>query len=106
MSDYERIYAESLNDPGEFWARAAEAVHWYRRWDKVLDDSRPPYYRWFRGGIVNSCYNALDLHVANGRGDQAALIYDSPMTGTIQVFTYRDMLDRVTLLAGALTGLG
>ena len=78
MSDYKTTYAESLDSPGEFWARAAGEVHWHRKWDKVLDDSRPPFYRWFTGGMLNTCHNALDVHVENGRGNQAALIYDSP----------------------------
>src|ERR1043166_4323271 len=106
MPDYESAYSESLTAPDRFWARAAEAVHWYRKWDKVLDDSRVPFYRWFRGGMVNTCYNALDLHIANGRGDQVALIYDSPITRAVQVFTYRELLDRVARFAGALAGMG
>ena len=70
-----------LNEPEAFWAKAAEDVHWYKKWDTVLDDSRKPFYRWFTGGMTNSCYNALDLHVENGRASQTALIYDSPVTG-------------------------
>jgi propionyl-CoA synthetase len=104
--NFDEIYAQSLNDPESFWAQAAEDVHWYKKWDKVLDDSRPPFYRWFTGGVVNSCYNALDLHVENGRADQPALIYDSPVTETIKTFTYRELLDQVARFAGVLTDQG
>ena len=68
----------SLREPESFWGQAAEAIHWYKRWDKVLDDTNKPFYRWFAGGELNTCYNALDLHVENGRGGQTALIYDAP----------------------------
>ncbi|HUM72141.1 MAG TPA: acetyl-coenzyme A synthetase N-terminal domain-containing protein, partial [Chloroflexota bacterium] len=63
---YEQLYQQSISDPDGFWAAAAEAVHWYKKWDRVLDNANPPFYRWFSGGLVNSCYNALDWHVANG----------------------------------------
>jgi propionyl-CoA synthetase len=103
---YEQTYARSLKDPDGFWAEAAEDIHWYRKWDKVFDDSRPPFYRWFQGGLVNSCYNALDRHVEQGRADQLALIYDSPVTGTIKTFTYRELRDQVARFAGVLAGQG
>jgi propionyl-CoA synthetase len=106
MSAYDQVYARSLQNREQFWAEIAEDIHWYKRWDKVLDDSRPPFYRWFAGGVTNSCYNALDLHVANGRADQPALIYDSPVTNTIKTFTYRELLDQVARFAGVLSGLG
>jgi hypothetical protein len=79
------IGATAINDPDGFWAKAAEDCHWYKRWDKVLDDSNKPFYRWFTGGEINTCYNALDYHIDQGRGDQLALIYDSPVTDTIKV---------------------
>src|SRR2546427_505331 len=82
-STQDQVYARWRNEPQRFWAEAADSVHWYRRWNEVLDASRPPYYRWFSGGLVNTCYNALDRHVAGGRADQPALIYDSPVTQTI-----------------------
>jgi len=72
----------------------------------VLDDSRQPFYRWFVGGEVNTCYNALDLHIEEGRGDQPALIYDSPVTSASKTFTYRELRDRVAGFAGALARLG
>jgi len=99
-------FDRSLRDPVGFWSEAAEAVYWHKRWEKALDDSRPPFYRWFIGGEVNTCYNALDLHVEQGRGTQLALIYDSPVTHTIKTFTYRELRDRVARFAGALAGLG
>ncbi len=99
-------YARWRNAPEQFWAEAAEAVHWYRRWSQVLDGSYPPFYRWFSGGVVNTCYNALDRHVAAGRADQPALIYDSPVTQTIACFTYRELLHHVSRFAGVLVGQG
>jgi len=99
---YEAAYNAWLQDPEGFWAQAAESIHWYRRWDKVLDTSRPPFYRWFSGGLLNTCYNLLDTHVENGRADQTALIYDSPVTGTVKSYTYRELLDEVARFAGAL----
>jgi propionyl-CoA synthetase len=101
-SQYEEAYARSLRDPEGFWAAAAEDLYWERRWDRVFDDSRPPFYRWFTGGVLNTCYNALDLHVDRGRGKQRALIYDSPVTGTITTLTYAELRDEVARVAGAL----
>jgi propionyl-CoA synthetase len=106
MGRYEDVFAKSIEDPEDFWARAAEKIHWTKPWDRVLDASHPPFYRWFRGGGLNTCYNALDRHVEMGRADVVALIYDSPVTSTIQKFTYRELRDRVAVFAGALTGLG
>jgi propionyl-CoA synthetase len=103
---YEIAYAESINDPESFWAKAAQDCHWYRPWEKVLDGSNKPFYRWFAGGVVNTCYNALDYHVENGRGDQVALIYDSPVTDTIKKYTYRQLQDEVAAFAGVLVGQG
>lgn len=77
------VVDQSLRDPDGFWGEAAEAIHWYRNWERVLDDSRRSFYRWFGGGELNTCYNALDLHVEEGRGDQPALIYDSPVTSSV-----------------------
>src|SRR4051794_9811921 len=99
---YEAAYDAWRRDPEGFWAQAAEAIHWYRRWDQVLDASRAPFYRWFSGGLVNTCYNLLDVHVENGRGDQLALIYDSPVTNTVRSYTYHELLHEVALFAGAL----
>ncbi|MGD8425456.1 MAG: AMP-binding protein, partial [Gammaproteobacteria bacterium] len=103
---YADVYERSMENPEEFWAEAAQAIDWYKTWDKVLDDSRPPFYRWFTGAELNTCYNALDRHVAAGRGEQAALIYDSPVTDTRATFTYEELTDRVARLAGAIQALG
>jgi len=105
-STYDEVYAHWQQDPEAFWAEAAEAVHWYRKWDKVLDDSHPPFYHWFTGGVVNTCYNALDVHLEQGRADQPALIYDSPVTATIKSFTYRELLNEVAHFAGVLAAQG
>jgi propionyl-CoA synthetase len=103
---YHEVYARWRAAPEAFWAEAAEAVHWYRRWDAVLDTSRAPFYRWFPGAEVNSCYNALDRHVEHGRADQVALIYDSPVTSTVRTFTYRELRDEVARFAGLLAERG
>ena len=103
---YRAAYDESLADPDAFWGRAAGLVDWMTPPPRVLDDDRPPFYRWFTGGTLNTCFNALDRHVAAGRGDQPALHHDSPVTGTRQTFTYAELLDRVATFAGALDSLG
>jgi propionyl-CoA synthetase len=104
--NYQRACDEALRSPDLFWGRAAEAIPWHRRWHTVLDGSHAPFYRWFTGGELNTCYAALDHHVANGRAAQPALIYDSPVTGTRRTFTYRELLDQVARFAGVLTSLG
>src|SRR5215469_5318526 len=101
-SRYAAAHRRSLVDREGFWAEAAQAIDWEKRWDTVLDASRPPFYRWFKGGRLNTCFNALDRHVDGGRAQQTALIYDSPVTGTVRKFTYRELRDEVALLAGAL----
>ena len=103
---FRELFDRSLRDPEGFWGEAAEAVHWYRKWDRVLDDSEAPFYRWFTGGQLNTCYNALDLHIDLGRGDQPALIHDSAVTGSVQVYTYSELRQRVAVFAGALAELG
>ena len=103
---YEEAYRRSIEDPEGFWGEAAEAITWTKKWDKVLDDSNKPFYRWFVGGELNTCYNALDVHIENGRGDQPALIYDSPVTDTIKTYTYTELRDEVAKFAGVLSGLG
>ncbi|MFO8033520.1 MAG: propionyl-CoA synthetase [Desulfohalobiaceae bacterium] len=103
---YEQAYSRSINDPQAFWGDLAEDCHWFKKWDRVLDDSNKPFYHWFAGGELNTCYNALDLHVQNGRGDQVALIYDSPVTETIKHYTYSDLLQQVSAFAGVLAEQG
>ena len=103
---YEAAYDAWRRDPETFWAQAAESIHWYRRWDQVLDASRAPFYRWFSGALVNTCYNLLDIHVEHGRAEQVALIYDSPVTSVIKSYTYRELLNEVARFAGALQQQG
>ena len=103
---YEIAYQQSIEDPNTFWAKAAEDCHWYKKWDRVLDDTNKPFYRWFSGGQVNTCFNAVDLHIENGRGDQNAIIYDSPVTQTIKKITYNQLRDEVARFAGALAAQG
>ncbi len=103
---YEEVYARSIRDPEGFWAEAAEGISWERRWDTVCDQTRAPFIRWFPGAILNTCYNAVDRHIERGRGKQRALIHDSPVTGTVQSFTFVELRDRVAELAGALRSLG
>ena len=92
---YDPVFKQSISDPNAFWAEAAEDCHWYKKWDKVLDDSNKPFYRWFVGGEINTCYNAVDLHIDEGRGDQLALIYDSPVTDSKKTYTYNQLRDEV-----------
>ena len=99
-SSYERTYRHSIEHPEDFWDKAARDVQWYKRYSRVLDDTNPPFYRWFPDAEINTCYNALDYHVMNGRADQPALIYDSPVTDTIETFTYSRLRDEVARFAG------
>jgi propionyl-CoA synthetase len=102
----DRAHARSLTDPEGFWAEAAAAVDWMEPWARVLDDGNAPFYRWFPGAMLNTCHNAVDRHVAQGRGDQAAIIHDSPVTGTVTTISYTELRDRVARFAGALKDLG
>src|SRR5437773_10577611 len=106
VNAYRDAYRRAQEDPEGFWSERAEALHWERRWDRVLDASRAPFYRWFTGGRINTCYNALDRHVEQGRGEQAALIYDSPVTGTGVRLPYRELRERVARFARALAAPG
>ncbi|WP_147164849.1 propionyl-CoA synthetase [Pararhodospirillum oryzae] len=103
---FEEAYALSINDKAAFWGQAAEGITWTRKWDTVLDESQAPFYRWFAGGELNTCYNAVDRHVENGRGAQAAIIYDSPITNTKRTITYAELQDQVSRLAGVLAAQG
>jgi propionyl-CoA synthetase len=103
---YSDVHARSLKDPEAYWGAVAEKITWTKKWTHVLDASRAPFYRWFTGAELNTCYNAVDRHVEGGRGEQAALIYDSPVTGTIRTYTYRELQDTVARFAGVLAGLG
>src|SRR5262245_17914580 len=105
-STYQQVYDRAKAEPERFWAEAAEEIYWDRRWDTVLDDSRAPFVKWFAGGVMNTCYNALDFHVDRGRAKQTALIYDSPVTSTVRSFTYAELRDEVARCAGALRRQG
>ena len=104
--NYQQLYSQWQADPEGFWAEAAAAIDWIKPWERVLDDSTKPIYRWFAGAEVNSCYNALDRHVEGGRAEQLALIYDSPVTDSVKTFTYRELRDEVARFAGALAEQG
>jgi propionyl-CoA synthetase len=106
MSDYRDLVQRSVADPEGFWGEAAAGVSWFTDPRQVLDDSTPPFYRWFRGGRLNMCFNALDRHVVHGRADQTALVYDSPVTGRRRSYTYAELLDLVARFGGVLRELG
>jgi len=103
---YREVYEGWKADPEGFWMRAAEEIDWIKKPTRALDDSRAPFYTWFADGICNTCYNAIDRHVAAGRGNQAALIHDSPITGSKTTISYSDLKDRVARLAGGLAARG
>ncbi|MBU1193905.1 MAG: propionyl-CoA synthetase [Proteobacteria bacterium] len=103
---YTQAYDQSINDPEGFWGNTAQDCHWYKKWDKVLDDSNTPFYRWFTGAQTNTCYNAVDLHVENGFGDRDAIIYDSPVTSTIRKYTFSQLKEQVSTFAGVLVSKG
>ena len=106
MGLYAEEFHRSLADPEGFWGEATRDIDWYQAPTVVLDRSRAPFYRWFTDGVLNTCFNALDRHVRSGRGDQAALIYDSPVTSSQRTYTYAELLDEVARFAGVLRGLG
>jgi propionyl-CoA synthetase len=106
MGDYQKAYDESIHEPDKFWDRAAQDVVWYKKYSRVLDDSRKPFYTWFVGGEMNTCYNAIDYHIEKGRGDQVAIIYDSPVTGVVKKITYRELKDEVSRFGGVLLQQG
>ncbi|MBT4940514.1 MAG: propionyl-CoA synthetase, partial [Rhodospirillaceae bacterium] len=92
---FDEVYQRSIDDPEGFWGEIAQDITWVKPWDTVLDRSNPPHYRWFKGGQLNTCYNCVDRHVDEGRADQAALIYDSPVTDTIKTYSYRELRDEI-----------
>jgi propionyl-CoA synthetase len=103
---FDTIYQRSIDDPNGFWGEAAQGIDWIKPWERVLDDRNPPFYRWFSGGELNTCWNCLDRHVAAGRGEQTALIHDSPVTQSVKRFSYRELRDAVALFAGVLVNQG
>jgi len=103
---YKEIYNSWKNDPESFWMTAAHAIDWVKKPSKALFSERAPLYEWFSDSEVNTCYNAVDRHVLNGRADQKAIIYDSPMTDTTYSITFSELLNKVATLAGALRSKG
>jgi len=103
---YDDVYRHSLADPEDFWGRVAGELHWYQKWDRVLDDSNPPFFRWFVDGRTNLCYNAIDRHVLEGRAEKAALIWESTAQGKSETITYGELYRRVNRLASVLLSLG
>jgi propionyl-CoA synthetase len=104
--EYQEAFRESISNPEHFWGNAARNIVWYKEYDRVLTPGDPPFYRWFEGGMLNTCYNCLDRHIEEGRGDRIALIYDSPVTKTIIKYTYTELRNLVACCAGGLQKLG
>ena len=106
MAEYQRQYKASLSDPSAYWLKAAADVHWFKEPAEGVDTQHSPFNRWFTDGTINASFNALDVHVEAGRGDQLALIHDSPVTGSKASYTYRELLTAVEQCAGALAAQG
>ncbi|MDO9538764.1 MAG: propionyl-CoA synthetase [Methanocalculus sp.] len=104
--EYEEAFRESIRNPEHFWGAAAKNIVWYKEYDRVITPGDPPFYRWFEGGMLNTCYNCLDRHIEEGRGDRIALIYDSPVTKTVIKYSYTELRDLVARCAGGLQKLG
>ncbi|HBA33071.1 MAG TPA: propionyl-CoA synthetase [Gammaproteobacteria bacterium] len=103
---YEKVYQQSIESPNAFWKAAADDIFWYQSPETILDDSNSPFNTWYKDGLTNACYNALDFHIEQGRGEQTALIYDSPVTQTVKKYTYNELHIAVAQAAGALAELG
>ena len=103
---YEEIYHKSIKNPESFWSDVANDIFWYKKPSKILNSNTPPFYKWFQDGITNTCYNAVDLHVKNGKGEKLAIIYDSPITGKKAKFTFQELKTKVSKFAGALINQG
>ena len=88
---FNKIYDHSIKNPEKFWQDAAEDIFWFKKPTKILNKSNPPFYKWYEDGVTNTCYNALDIHIDQGRGKNIALIYDSPITGNKSKFTYEEL---------------
>ncbi len=106
MMDYRTLYRNSMENPEGFWAETAAELVWTKPWDQVIDSSDAPYYEWFAGGEINTCYNALDRHCEQGRAGQKALIYDSPVTGQVRTYSYSELRDEVAVFANVLQNHG
>ncbi|XP_071465258.1 acyl-CoA synthetase short-chain family member 3, mitochondrial isoform X2 [Marmota flaviventris] len=104
--EYKTHFAASVADPERFWGKAAEQISWYKPWTKTLENRYTPSTSWFVEGMLNICYNAIDRHIENGKGDKIAIIYDSPVTNTKATITYKEVLEQVSKLAGVLVKYG
>jgi len=102
----EELRRRSLADPAGFWGPIAEQFHWYKHWDRVLDDARPPFYQWFKGGKTNLCYNAIDRHIKNGLAETPAFIWEGAAQGITRTITYRELHREVNRFAAVLLSLG
>ena len=103
---FNKIYQESIQDPEKFWQNVSEDIFWFKKPTKILNKSKPPFYKWFEDGVTNTCYNAIDTHINQGNGDKTALIYDSPITNNKAKFTYNELRNRISKFAGALVNQG
>ena len=102
FNDYTSEYLRSIEDPDDFWGEvAARMVHWDKPFETVLDNSNSPYTKWYSGGYLNACYNAIDRHVIDGHGEKVAIIHDSPLTNTLRRVTYQELYDKVSAFYGA-----
>ena len=103
---YSEVYRHSIEDPEDFWGKIAENLHWYKKWDKVLEDSNPLFARWFVGGRTNLCYNAVDRHALGSAKDKAAIIWESATQGESRTLTYGELYQEVNRFAGVLKNIG
>jgi propionyl-CoA synthetase len=94
--NFKEIYQNSIENPEKFWQEVSNDIFWFKKPNKILNKSNPPFYKWFEDGITNTCYNALDVHIDQGRGEKLALIYDSPITGNKNQFTYSELREKVS----------
>ena len=99
---FSQIYSNSIKNPEEFWKKISEDIFWFKKPTRILNKSNPPFYKWYEDGVTNTCYNALDFHIDKGRGDRTALLYDSPITGNKNKFTYNELKEKVSKFAGVL----
>ena len=107
MTDkFNKIYQESIQNPEKFWQNVSEDIFWFKKPTKILNKSKPPFYKWFEDGVTNTCYNAIDIHIDQGKGDKIALIYDSPITNKKAKFTYKELREKISKFAGALDNQG
>jgi propionyl-CoA synthetase len=106
LSKYKEIYNLSIKNKEDFWKKVSEDIFWYEKPTRILNTDNPPFYKWFEDGVTNTCYNAIDYHIENGRGEKIAIIYDSPITNNKKKITYNELRDKVALFAGALKKQG